>query len=418
MADENRKDKQLPADGQTERAGHIMPDEAELGAAGKSLSEALRISFAILKVIMVILVIIFLASGFRTIGPDEKALVLRFGKIQGAGEGRILGPGLKWVFPYPIDEIVKIPVAKKINLAVDSFWYADEKRVPQFLDPLIDGYCLTRSQTTSGESDYSIIHSKWQLTYQIDDPERFFKNLYIKTPMPGETFADIIPESLEALLTNLVENAVVTAMVDYTIDEIMFEKVAKVTEHVKRLLQQNLDKSFSGIKVVSVQLTNTIWPRQVHTAFLDSIKASQESQKTISEAKSYYENTLNEVAGPVADKLLEAAHGKSVTAEQRAQLWSLLAGTAQERIADARAYRRKVVETAKANAEYLEKILPQYRERPQLVIQNIYEDAIEYVLENTDEKMIIQPTEGTQGKEIRIQLSRDPKLKPRIEREK
>ena len=51
--------------------------DTELDAAGKSLSEALRISFIILKIIMVVLVIIFLASGFRTVGPDEQALVLR-----------------------------------------------------------------------------------------------------------------------------------------------------------------------------------------------------------------------------------------------------------------------------------------------------------------------------------------------------
>ena len=95
----------------------------EFDAAGKSLSEALRISFIVLKIIMIVLVVVFLASGFRTVEPDEQALVLRFGKICGVGENRILGPGLKWVFPYPIDKIVKIPVAKKQNLPINSFWY-------------------------------------------------------------------------------------------------------------------------------------------------------------------------------------------------------------------------------------------------------------------------------------------------------
>ncbi|MBA7650453.1 hypothetical protein ES703_58259 [subsurface metagenome] len=71
----------------------------EFDAAGKSLSEALRISFIILKIIMIVLVIVFLASGFRTVGSDEQALVLRFGKIRGVGENRLLGPGAHWVFP-------------------------------------------------------------------------------------------------------------------------------------------------------------------------------------------------------------------------------------------------------------------------------------------------------------------------------
>jgi len=60
----------------------------------------------------------------------------------------------------------------------------------------------------------------------------------------------------------------------------------------------------------------------------------------------------------------------------------------------------------------LQEILPEYRKRPKLVIQKIYQDAIEYVLNNADEKMIIQPTEGTKGREIRILLNRDPAIKP------
>ena len=95
----------------------------ESDAAGKSLSEALEVSFTILKVIMIILVIAFLASGFKTVGGDEKALVLRFGKIRGIGDKRVLGPGLHWILPYPIDEIVKIPVERKDNLEINTFWY-------------------------------------------------------------------------------------------------------------------------------------------------------------------------------------------------------------------------------------------------------------------------------------------------------
>ena len=35
---------------------------------------------------MVVLILAFLASGFKTVGSDEQALVLRFGKIRGVGE--------------------------------------------------------------------------------------------------------------------------------------------------------------------------------------------------------------------------------------------------------------------------------------------------------------------------------------------
>ncbi|MHC4175235.1 MAG: SPFH domain-containing protein [Planctomycetota bacterium] len=143
-----------------EDLGRPVPEKSvadELDAAGKSLSEALRISFIVLKIIMIVLVAAFLASGFKTIGSDEQALVLRFGKIRGAAEERLLDPGLHWIFPYPIDEIVRIPVAKKVNLAVNSFWYFQTKeeklaggkgriRPEDPLKPTVDGYCLTRSE--------------------------------------------------------------------------------------------------------------------------------------------------------------------------------------------------------------------------------------------------------------------------------
>lgn len=402
----------------------------ELDAAGKSLSEALRISFIILKIIMIVLVVAFLASGFKTVGPDEQALVLRFGKIRGMGEERLLGPGLHWIFPYPIDEMIKIPVEKKVNLAIRTFWYYQTEaeilgegpkrrsRVPEKLDPVKEGYCLTRSEkqdeavTGSDGSDYNIVHSRWQLTYQIDDPNRFFKSVHVEDIKPGEVYFDVITGSVEPLLQDLIEGAVVTAMVNYTIDEAI-KSQDRIPKHVKGLMQEKLDQIESGIKVVSVYLTDITWPRQVNEAFLALIEASQTSQMAISEARTYAENTVNETAGPVAEQLFAALHNEAVSEQEKELLWFRVAGAAQEKIAEARAYRTEVVETAKANAVYLQRLLPEYRKRPKLVIQEIYRDAIEYVLNNTDEKIIIQPREGAEDREIRILLNRDQTLKPK-----
>ncbi len=406
-----------------------IADTNELDAAGKSLSEALRISFGILKIIMILLVIVFLASGFKTVGPDEQAIVLQFGKIRGISvEDRILGPGLHWVFPYPINEIIKIPVKKKISLPLNSFWYYQESvellpenpkikvRVPRNLDPLRDGYCITRSEkqdvaiAASGGSDYNIVHSKWQLYYQIDDPERFFRNVYVEDIKPGELYFDVITKSLRPLLRDLLDNSVVTAMVKYTIDEALSSS-SRIPGQVKRLLQEKLDTIESGIKVVSIQLTDVTQPRQVDEAFLASIKASQERHTAIDEARTYAEKTLNEAAGPVGGQLLDALREKAVGGDEKELLWVQLAGRAQEKIAQAKAYRTKVVESAKADAEYLLAVLPEYRKYPELVIQRIYQDAMEQIFENVDEKFIVQPTAGGKATEIRILVNRDPTIK-------
>ncbi|GAI23331.1 unnamed protein product, partial [marine sediment metagenome] len=148
---------------------------------------------------------------------DEQALVLTFGKIRGIGEDRLLKPGLRWAWPYPLQEVVKIPVTKKVNLPIDTFWYIERRNVPGELDPRYEGYCITRGEKQgqgaieSGGNDYNIIHSKWQLTYQIDDAESFFKNVYTDDVQPGQSYSDIIAQSTSPLLKSLISDSIVTA---------------------------------------------------------------------------------------------------------------------------------------------------------------------------------------------------------------
>lgn len=387
----------------------------ELDAGSQSLSEALRVSFKILKVIMIVLVLIYVASGLKWVEVDEQALVLVFGKIQGVGESRILGPGLHLTPPYPIAEVVKINVGKKVNLAVNTFWYIEMDNVPPNLDPRFEGYCLVRGGqkdqgvTGSKGDDYNIVHTKWNLTYKIDDPERFFRNIYVKQVRPGESEAEVITESVKPLLKNVVEDSVVTTVVNYAIEEVLSSQ-ERIPRHVERLVQKKLDEIESGIKVVSVQMERG-WPRQVDSAFQALMQASQLKQQLITEAESYARDTLIETAGSIAYDLFDVLEGKEVTAEQEQELWANLAGLAKETITEAQAYRTNIVRNAEANAKYLQQILPEYKKRKKLVVQDIYRNALEEVLNNVDEKIIVQPASGEGKREFRIQVNQDPALK-------
>ena len=98
----------------------VTPDDA----GSQALAEALRSSFAIVKVVMVLMVLAFFSSGFFTVGPQEKAVILRFGRPVGEDEKILLNSGWHWSYPYPIDEVVKIPITEiqKVNSTVG--WYA------------------------------------------------------------------------------------------------------------------------------------------------------------------------------------------------------------------------------------------------------------------------------------------------------
>lgn len=420
----------------------------DLDAAGRSLSDALRISFAILKVIMIILVVAFLASGFKTVGPDEKALVLRFGKVRGVGQEAILGPGAHWVFPYPIDELVRIPVEKNINLAINTFWYRETRddilgpgvkprnyRAEQ-LDPVQEGYCLTGSQRSAARaavagaapvptvaaalpqirqgdgSDYNIVHTKWQVNYQIAGVEQFFRNVYVQEARPGQIYFDVMNQSITPLLRSLVEDAVVKAMVQYTIDEVL-QSTNTIPGRVQRLVQQKLDAIESGIRVAQVQLVNVTWPMQVDQSFMAFIRASQASQQAVTEARTYADTTLTKTAGQVAESLYQALRDKNAAEPQQAALWAQVTGNVQDAVAQAQTYRTKVVQKARANADYLGQILPAYRQLPELVTRQIYQDAMQEVLRNVDEKIVFDRCDEAKEREIRVLINRDASLKPK-----
>jgi membrane protease subunit HflK len=392
----------------------------ELDAGSRSLADALRISFFVLKIVMVVLVILFFSSGVFTIGPDERAMVLRFGRIRGeTSDKKILGPGLHWAVPYPIEEIIKFPGKNTVQrMAIDDFWYNETKNTTSLsLDPVMDGYCLTRNDTVAdlkAGDDYNIIHSKWLLTFRISDCELFFKNVYVKRPPAGQNYIDVISASVEPFLKSLACDAIVATMVQFSIDEAI-KSDAQISRQAEKLLQEKLDAVESGVEVDSMQITQIIWPRQVEDAFVASIKASNEADKLIREAKGYAESKINEAGGIEA---VRAMSDSNITEQQLDNYLANAAGQVRQTISQSRAYRTKVVESAKANADYLAKLLPEYRKRPKLVLERIYQEAMEEILSNTQETIIVQPSSGVKSTEFRVLVNRDPMLGKEKKQEK
>lgn len=385
-----------------------------------SLTSALRTSFMILKIIMLILVVLFLTSGIFRVQQDEQAMVLWFGIVQGVGDDRVLEPGLKFTLPEPISEIIRIPVKKVQTLKVDSFWYFETEQEklgqknmypPGSLDPIRDGYCLTRNESLVGMEgiDYNIVHSRWSITYSIDQPERFFENIYYEQPRPGEDFLDAAGKSIGPMLESFASNAIVSTMVRYNIDDAVTSKT-DISEGVKRRLQEKLDAIESGIRIDDVRADRIVWPRQVDGAFQASIEASQQSKTVVTEASSYKDKLLTDTAGSLAEPLLEQFKQPGLTQQQKEELVAQMKGQVQGLISEARAYKTTVVEEAKANAEYLLKLLPEYKKRPQLVLQRLYQDAIEEIMAGADEKIMIQPAATPSGRELRVLINRDPKI--------
>jgi membrane protease subunit HflK len=178
------------------------------------------------------------------------------------------------------------------------------------------------------------------------------------------------------------------------------------------MAQAKLDEIGCGVRLTQVQLVDVTWPKQVNESFRAYIDASQKSSQAVSEARTYAANTLTKTAGRVAEPLCRTLLDPQAPEEQRESLWDQIAGDAQDIIAQSQAYRTKVVESAKANAIYLQSILPEYRKQPALVLQGIYLDAVQKVLENA-EKFVLDKSDAAGRHEFRVLINRDASLKPK-----
>ena len=335
-----------------------LPDDS----SSQALSDALRSSFGIIKVLMIGLVLVFLGSGFFTVGPQEKAIKLRFGKPVGEGEKALLGPGPHWALPYPIDEVVKIPVGVMQSVRSSVGWYAttpaleasgQEPPPGVSLNPARDGYLLT--------GDANVIHVRGNLAYRIQEPVQYVFG-----------FSDG---------SNLVQNAFNSAMVfaasRYKVDDVLTRDFAGFRELVQQRLNELIVKQDLGIVVDQIDL-QAIPPRQLKDQFNAVAEAEARRGKLLNEARNYESQTINT--------------GRANAAARRAL---------------AEADRSRLVQSVAAEAERFSHLLPQYQSNPQLFMRQHRSETVNRVMTNAQEKLIV-PASG----QLRLQLDRQqPKLR-------
>ncbi|MCF7957289.1 MAG: hypothetical protein K9M57_02440, partial [Phycisphaerae bacterium] len=343
---------------ETEKHGHDCQcsddhgqrvDVEPLDPANEALAEALRISFVVLKVVMVGVLVLFVYSGMFKVNENEQAMVLRFGKINGSGSKAILESGWHWAWPSPVEEVIKIPSNTELQLNVDdSFWYyqtekekvlGSQSQPPAQLTIGKDGYTLTASASNSRlnvselnntdvqslqATDYNLIHTRWAIRYKIQEPRRFIENLWDGTDAGWGRVND--------LLRSVLEDSVVLTSANWDIDRIIYEKPMEFTEQVENRMKNRIEKLDIGIVASLNQVENTI-PRQVIPSFDAVANAKEEAQKLITDAEAKANEIINESKAD-SDILL----------------------------AQAKAYKSKVISEAQADEKYLNSILTQIEE--------------------------------------------------------
>ena len=337
----------------------LKPAAEDVGS--QALSEALRSSFVIVRWLMRFgYCWCFLARDFSTVGPQENAIILRMGRPVGEGKKALLGPGLHFSWPKPIDDHTNIPISSLQIADATVGWYmpleemgkGNEPQPRPSLNPANTSYTLT--------SDTNIIHVTARLHYRISDPIRFHFD-----------FADG-----RLFVTNALNNAILFASAQFTVDDILTKRVAAfretVASRVKDLIeQQQLGVSFEQLDVQAIP------PRYLQGKFNEVTQASVKRDDTLNKADSYATETLGKARAEAESRINTAQAARNSG-------WSA---------------------SSPLNKKNFSDMLPQYQANPELFLRLRQMSMLERVRAGARDK-IIQPHGN--ARELRLILGREP----------
>jgi membrane protease subunit HflK len=362
--------------------------------ANQSLADALRLSFRVLQVVIVVLVVLFLISGFRTVKGGESGVMLRFGNIVEVEGQQALEPGLRRnLLPYPAGEFVIFRVE---NLSIDlgdTFWPPIPSNVT--LEQAIDR-ANVRSVLKPGEvgtvlaSDGDLAHLKLRAEYVISDPVRFVESVRL-----GDA---------GRIVQLALQRAVVQAAAGMSLQELV-DQPEDAEARIKQGAQGVLDSLDCGIELAAVQLPDTKPPFAIVKVYRDLQNAREEAREVIEKARQEADGELINMAGPEyaalsgliehyeeAVDLGDAGRAEGLLTEISGILESdEVRGDVRTIIQRAKAYESAIELTLGKQARRFATVLPQYREQPVLTARRLWVEARRSVLGREDVEIIRVP---------------------------
>jgi modulator of FtsH protease HflK len=347
----------------------VTPDDA----GSQAMAEAFRSSFAIVKVVMVVLVILFLTSGIFQVGPQEQAIILRFGKPVGTEEQALLGPGLHWAFPYPIDEVVKIPIRQIQSVQSAVGWFAEtpEEELTGNLPPPgpslvpgVDGYALT--------ADRNIIHTEAMVYYQVDDPIRavFYFSAGPDSPLGMAGVSNAV--------LNVLNNALLYTAAHYDVDQMLYSDVGGFQDDVKERVIQLADQEKLGISIQQCSV-HSIPPRQLQQVF-DQVTEARENRNQMLDRANSDANQATNNADAQASAIINEAKSASVL----------------------------YVQSVQADTKAFSDLLPNYNINPDLFEQEELVQTMGSALTNVQFKGFMPTTASGKPQDLWLLLNREP----------
>ena len=280
--------------------------------------------------LLAIIGVIWIGSGFYIVNARERGVVLRFGKL-----AEITMPGPRWHMPYPIEAVEIVDTAQ--NRLTEVGFRQNEKS-------------KQASEAAMLTSDKNIINVLFAVQYTITDPQAFLFNNNV-----GED---------QVFVRQLAESAMREVVGKTKVDSVLSESTL-VANKAGVLMQGMLDRYKVGITVANVTIRQVQPPEQVQAAFNDAIKADQDRERQKNEGEAYFNDIVPKAKGGAA-RLLQEAEG----------------------------YKQSIIARAEGDASRFKQLVVEYNKAPGVTRDRMYIDAMQQIFSNTTKIMVDQKSGG------------------------
>ena len=268
-------------------------------------------------ILVALVIVVWLASGFYIVDEGRRGVVTRFGKYTETTQ-----PGARWHLPFPIEERELVDFSQVRTVEV--------------------GYRNTPKNKKENEAlmltdDENIIEIQFAVQYNLKNAEANLFN--VRKP-------DLI---VQFIAQTAMGEVVGKAKMDF----VLYEGREQIAKSAEKLMQEMLDRYQTGVYVQKVTLQSVQPPDKVQAAFDDAVKAGQDRERFRNEGQAYANDVVPRARGAAA-RLIEEANGYQAEVVQRAD-------------GDASRFRQILVEYAKAPGVTRERL---YLDMMQTVIGN------------------------------------------------
>ncbi len=249
-------------------------------------------------ILVALVIVVWLASGFYIVDEGRRGVVTRFGKYTETTQ-----PGARWHLPFPIEEKELVDFSQLRTIEI--------------------GYRNTPKNKKENEAlqltdDENIIDIQFAVQYNLKSAEAYVFN--VRKP--------------EQVVQFVAETAMREVVGRAKMDFVLYEGREQIAKSAEKLMQEILDRYATGVYVQRVTLQNVQPPDKVQAAFDDAVKAGQDRERFRNEGQAYANDVVPRARGNAA-RLIEEANGYQTEVVQRAE-------------GDASRFRQILVEYAKA----------------------------------------------------------------------